>query len=74
VHRRRELAIEMDLLDREIAIAFTFPEDLARARVPDTQGLGGHSLAETASAREKQQYSSRPGRRPRHRSKLGRQP
>ena len=31
----------MSLLDREIERAFTFPEDLALARIPDTQGLGG---------------------------------
>ena len=51
-HRRKELSIQMSLLDREIAIAFTFPEDLALAQVPDRQGLGGHSAAETASRTE----------------------
>ncbi len=42
-HRRKALTVEMSLLDREIERAFAFPEDLALARVPDTQGLGGHS-------------------------------
>ena len=51
-HRKPAMAMAMSLLDREIESAFTFPEDLALARVPDTQGLGGHSIAETASVSE----------------------
>jgi uncharacterized membrane protein len=41
---------ELSLLDREIAKNFVYPEDLALARIADTQGLGVHfrkgSLAE----------------------------
>ena len=32
---------QLVLLDREVSKAFTFAEDLALARVPDAQGLGG---------------------------------
>jgi hypothetical protein len=31
------------LLDREVERIFTYPEELALARVADPQGLGGHS-------------------------------
>jgi uncharacterized membrane protein len=34
---------ELSLLDREIEKNFIYPEELALARVADTQGLGGHS-------------------------------
>jgi hypothetical protein len=43
------LVQELSLLDREIARNFTYPEELALARIGDTQGLGGHS----AQARSK---------------------
>ncbi len=42
-HRHAALLGELDLLNREIARAFIYPEDLALARVADAQGLGGHS-------------------------------
>ena len=34
---------ELDLLNRTVAELYLFPEDLARARASDTQGLGGAS-------------------------------
>jgi len=40
-HRRPVLRQELDLLDRMLEKLHLFPEDLALARVPDTQGLGG---------------------------------
>jgi len=40
---RLALNQQLSLLDREIAKNFSYPEELALARVPDTQGLGGHS-------------------------------
>jgi uncharacterized membrane protein len=39
--RRPQLRQELDLLDRTLEKLHLFPEDLALARVPDTQGLGG---------------------------------
>lgn len=42
-HRRPALLQELSLLDREIARNFAYPEDVALARIGDTQGLGGHS-------------------------------
>lgn len=42
-HRHVALQQQLSLLDREAARTFGFPEDLALANVPDTQGLGGHS-------------------------------
>ena len=41
--RHAALNEQLSLLDREIAKNFTYPEELALAQVPDTQGLGGHS-------------------------------
>ncbi|TDY17145.1 putative membrane protein [Paraburkholderia sp. BL6665CI2N2] len=40
-HRHDALRIELTLLDRTITSTHPFPEDLALARVPDSQGLGG---------------------------------
>lgn len=40
VHRHEALRIELDLLDRMIANVHLYPEDLALARIPDSQGLG----------------------------------
>jgi len=40
-HRHDALRIELTLLDRTIISTHPFPEDLALARVPDSQGLGG---------------------------------
>ena len=39
--RRAALATERELLDRAVSAAFPFPEDVALARLPDVQGLGG---------------------------------
>ena len=41
--RQPALRLELELLDRAIETLYTQPEDLAVARVPDTQGLGGSS-------------------------------
>ncbi len=40
------LRLELDLLDRTIETLYHLPEDLAVARIADTQGLGGSSGAE----------------------------
>lgn len=40
-HRHAELSRQLGLLDRTIEETYTFPEDLAIASVPDSQGLGG---------------------------------
>ena len=42
-NRREALFRQLSLLDREIERIFTYPEELALARVADAQGLGGHS-------------------------------
>jgi uncharacterized membrane protein len=42
-HRHAALRQQLSLLDREIARHFLYPEELALARVADSQGLGGHS-------------------------------
>ena len=42
-HRLEVLPLELDLLDRVVAKTFPYPEELALARVADSQGLGGHS-------------------------------
>ncbi|SIT45563.1 conserved membrane hypothetical protein [Paraburkholderia piptadeniae] len=47
-HRHEALRVELTLLDRAIASKHPFPEDLALARIPDSQGLGG-SAASTAN-------------------------
>ncbi|QFY63000.1 DUF2254 domain-containing protein (plasmid) [Rhizobium grahamii] len=39
--RHAALETELDLLDRRLAELYYFPEDLALARVADSQGLGG---------------------------------
>ena len=39
--RHAALHVELDLLNRAMARHFTFSEDLALARIPDAQGLGG---------------------------------
>jgi uncharacterized membrane protein len=41
--RQPALHQELDLLDRMLEKLYTLPEDLALARVPDSQGLGGSS-------------------------------
>ena len=49
----------MSLLDREVERNFPFPEDLALARIPDTQGLGGHSTVARVSRSEREDASAR---------------
>jgi uncharacterized membrane protein len=39
-HRHDALRVELALLDRAIVAKHPFPEDLALARIPDSQGLG----------------------------------
>jgi uncharacterized membrane protein len=41
-HRHAALLQQLSLLDREIEKHFSYPEELALARVADAQGLGGH--------------------------------
>ena len=43
--RRPALRLELDLFDRTIEKRYPLPEDLAVARIADTQGLGGSSAA-----------------------------
>ncbi len=40
-HRHAELSLQLELLDRTIEGHYSFPEDLAIARTPDSQGMGG---------------------------------
>lgn len=42
-HRHPALLQGLDLLDREIEKNFAYKEELALARIADSQGLGGHS-------------------------------
>ncbi len=42
-HRRAALRRETDLLDRMLHKLYALPEDLALARIPDSQGLGASS-------------------------------
>jgi uncharacterized membrane protein len=46
-HRHAILQLELTLLDRDIEKNFAYPEDLALARIGDSQGLGGASGIET---------------------------
>jgi uncharacterized membrane protein len=48
-HRHDALRVELTLLDREISSKHPFPEDLALARIPDSQGLGG---SDTSTAKQ----------------------
>jgi hypothetical protein len=41
--RHAALRQELELLDRAIEKLYPFPEDLALARIADSQGLGGAS-------------------------------
>jgi uncharacterized membrane protein len=45
VQRHPALREQLDLLDRALPDHYKFPEDLALARIPDSQGLGGASSA-----------------------------
>ena len=49
-HRHATLDTELDLLDSAIQIHFTRSEELALARIPDSQGLGGSIRSATAIA------------------------
>jgi uncharacterized membrane protein len=42
-HRHPALQEQLDLIEREAKRYFIYPEDLALASVPDSQGLGGYS-------------------------------
>ena len=42
-HRLPELEKQLGLLDSEVQRLFRYPEELALARIGDSQGLGGHS-------------------------------
>jgi uncharacterized membrane protein len=42
-HRRPALDVQLDLLDWAVQTHFSRPEELALARIPDSQGLGGSS-------------------------------
>ena len=42
-HRRPTLEVQLDLLDWAVQKHFSRPEELALARIPDSQGLGGSS-------------------------------
>lgn len=44
-HRRPALRQELDLLDRMLEKLYVLPEDLALARIPDSQGLGRSSTS-----------------------------
>ena len=50
-YRHAPLETEHDLLDWAIQTRFSRPEELALARIPDSQGLGGSSGARFASPR-----------------------
>jgi uncharacterized membrane protein len=43
-HRQDELRQQLSLLDRDAKRLFLYPEELALAAIPDSQGLGGHSI------------------------------
>ena len=50
-HRRVALNSERERLDRAIETLYAQPADLALARIPDSQGLGGSSASRTAALR-----------------------
>jgi len=52
-HRHATLDTELDLLDSAIQIHFTRSEELALARIPDSQGLGGSMRSAIAIADHK---------------------
>jgi len=43
IHRQPALQQQLSLLDREITRLYQYPEELALARMGDSQGLGGRS-------------------------------
>ena len=44
-HRHPALRVELELLDQAIARQHSFDDDIALARIPDSQGLGGAAMA-----------------------------
>ena len=50
-HRHAALREQLDLLDRTLPDYYKLPEDLALARIADSQGLGGASSASRAAQR-----------------------
>ena len=50
-HRHEELIEERRRLDQVIEPLYPLPEDLALARIPDLQGMGGSSAARAALRR-----------------------
>ena len=44
-HRHPALRVELGLLDQAIARQHSFDDDIALARIPDSQGLGGAAMA-----------------------------
>jgi len=48
-HRHAELRQQLELFSRAAEQSYTFPEDLALARIPDPQGLGGSLGVQPAS-------------------------
>lgn len=51
-HRHPALVIQRDRLDRMIETLYSIPDDLALARVADTQGLGGSSRSRLKSVNQ----------------------
>jgi uncharacterized membrane protein len=47
-HRHAALRTELELLDRALVERYPFAEDLALARTPDPQGIGGSSRSQSA--------------------------
>jgi uncharacterized membrane protein len=58
--RQQALRGELDLLDRALEKAHAFPEDLALARQPDFQGLGGASPVGETSTNDPAECGSPP--------------
>jgi uncharacterized membrane protein len=46
-HRHAALRTELELLDRALVERYPFAEDLALARTPDPQGIGGSSRSQS---------------------------
>ena len=49
-HRHPSLRTELELLDRTLEVHYREPEDLALARIPDVQGLGGSTRGQPGAA------------------------
>jgi hypothetical protein len=48
VERHAALKQELNLLDQQLEKSYVFPEDLAQARIADSQGLGAAVPRESA--------------------------